>query len=132
MPSDDARADRAAACLKADAACLEKVCDGGESLAAVAALVAYGEDEVAEGKVAMGDFEGLFHGAVVVGIWLGLGKVLRYARTEDTTIGGQTDASAFEKVGHCGGRFVGIPAHAADCEDEVAEGEGLAAAGLEG
>lgn len=132
VPSDDARANRAAACLKADAAGLEEVGDGGEGFAAVAALVAYGEDEVAEGKVAMGDFEGLFHGAFVLGIWLGLGKVLRNACTEDTTVVGQADASAFEEVGHRGGGLVGVPAHAADRENEVTEGEGLAAAGLEG
>ena len=113
--------------LKAHATRLEQVGDGGERLAIIAGLAAHGEDEVAEGEVAVRDFEGLFHG-----VGSGLGKGLRNAGTDVTSVGREPDASAFEKIGHSGGCFVAAPADAADCEDEVTEGQGLAAAGFEG
>jgi len=42
----------------------------------------------------------------------------------DTTVIGEPDASAFEKVSDGGGGLIHIPAGAADREDEVAEREG--------
>jgi len=55
-------ANRTAADLKTDATGFEQVGNGGDRFAAVATVAAHGEDEVAEGVVAVCDFEWLFHG----------------------------------------------------------------------
>jgi hypothetical protein len=61
-----------------------------------------------------------------------IGEKLRYTRTDDPSVIREADASAFQEVCDGGGGFVGVPADAADGEDEVTEGEVLAAAGFEG
>ena len=50
-------------------------------------------------------------------------NLLRDARTNDTSVVGQADAAAFEKVGHGGGGLVHVPAEAAYRDDEITERE---------
>lgn len=47
--------------LQSDAASLKEVGNGGDGFAAVTALAAHGDDELAEGVVTVGYFERFFH-----------------------------------------------------------------------
>jgi hypothetical protein len=48
--------------LQANAPGIQKVSHRSDRLAAAPALAAYGENQIAEGVIAKGNFEGLFHG----------------------------------------------------------------------